>query len=302
MASGDKEGDMKTLMVFAAAGAMFAQTRGIVPEAVVQARPRPKTHAATAGARYQAVGDAVTASIRQPSTARQMGVTVWRLRAATPGDSGARILVQEGVQEGVQGSNTVEWVPERVGINTSLREGDHVRLTIESPDAGYLYVIDRERYSSGERGMPYLIFPTSRTRSGDNRVTGGKLVDIPAQDDRPNFFTLRHSRPDQSEEELTVILTPEPLKGLDIGAKALALTNEMVAVWEKQWGAGSVQRFELSGGAGKTWTKAEQEAAADRTRLLTQEDPAPQTVYRIAVKQSDPLLVKIRLRYASRAQ
>jgi hypothetical protein len=299
MASGDKEGDMKTLLALAVAGAMFAQTRGIVPEAVVQARPRPKVAGATPGARYQAVGDAATASIRQSSAARQVGVTVWRLRAAAPGDSGARILVQEG---GEESSNTVEWVPERVGINTSLREGDRVRLTIESPDAGYLYVIDRERYSSGERGMPYLIFPTSRTRSGDNRVTGGKLVDIPAQDDRPNFFTLRHSRPDQSEEELTVILTPEPLKGLDIGPKALALTSEQVAAWEKQWGAGSVQRFELSGGAGKTWTKAEQEAAADRTRLLTQEDPAPQTVYRIAVKPSEPLLVKIRLRYAGKAQ
>jgi hypothetical protein len=145
---------------------MFAQTRGIVPEAVVQARPRPKVAGATPGARYQAVGDAATASIRQSSAARQVGVTVWRLRAAAPGDSGARILVQEG---GEESSNTVEWVPERVGINTGLREGDRVRLTIESPDAGYLYVIDRERYSSGERGMPYLIFPTSRTRSGDNR-------------------------------------------------------------------------------------------------------------------------------------
>ena len=159
-------------------------------------------------------------------------------------DSGARILVQEG-------SNTVEWVPERVGINTNLREGDRVRLTIESPDTGFLYVIDRERYASGERGMPYLIFPTSRTRGGDNRVSGGKLIDIPGQDDRPNFFTLRHSRADQSEEELTVILTPEPLKGLDIGPKALPLATELVTGWEKQWGTGSVQRFELSGGAGK---------------------------------------------------
>jgi hypothetical protein len=287
---------MKTLLALALAGAMFAQTRGIVPEGVLKARPQPKTATPNAGAKYQAVGDAVTSSIRQPSTARQVGVTVWRLRAAAPGDSGARILVQEGVQEG---SNTVEWVPERVGASTNLREGDRMRLTIESPDAGYLYVIDRERYASGERGAPYLIFPTSRTRNGDNRVTGGKLVDIPAQDDRPNFFTLRHSRPDQSEEELTVILTPEPLKGLDIGPKALALTKDLVTGWEKQWGAGSVQRFELSGGAGNTWTKAEQEAAADRTRLLTQEDPAPQTVYRVAAKPNEALLVRVRLRYSS---
>lgn len=284
---------MKMLLALAAASAMFAQTRGIVPEAVLQARPQPKTAAPAATPKYQPVGDASTSSVRPPSQARQVGVTVWRLRSPAPGDLGARILVQED-------SNTVEWVPERVGAGTSLREGDRVRLTIESPDAGYLYVIDRERYASGERGAPYLIFPTSRTHNGENRVTGGKLVDIPAQDDRPNFFTLRHSRPDQSEEELTVILTPEPLKGLDIGPRALALTNEMVTGWEKQWGAGGVQRFELSSGAGRTWTKAEQEAAADRTRLLTQEDPAPQTVYRVAGKPHEPLLIKVRLRYSSR--
>jgi len=293
MGNGDEEVDMKPLAALVAAGAIFAQTRGIVPEGVLQARPQPKTAAVNTATKYQPVGDAKTSSIRQPSEARQVGVTVWRLRAPAPGDLGARILIQEE-------SNTMEWVPERVGASTNLREGDRVRLTIESPDAGYLYVIDRERYDAGERGAPYLIFPTTRTHNGDNHVSGGKLVDIPAQDDRPNFFTLRHSRPDQSEEELTVILTPEPFKGLSIGPKALALTNELVAGWEKQWGAGSVQRFELSGGDGKTWTRAEQEAAADRTRLLTQEDPAPQTVYRVAAKQNGPLLVKVRLRYSSR--
>ena len=58
--------------------------------------------------------------------------------------------------------------------------------------------------------------------------------------------------------------------------------------------------FELSGGAGKTWTQAEQQAAANTTRLLTQEDPPPQTVYRVSVKTGEPLMVKVRLRYSSK--
>jgi hypothetical protein len=288
-----------------ALGLVFAQTcfpqtatRGIVPEAVVQARPAQKA-AGTPGAvavkpKYQPVHDEVSKSLRQSSSsARQVGVTVWRLRPATPGDSGARILVQEE-------SNTVEWVPERVGATTNLRMGDRVRLTVESPEMGYLYVIDRERYASDERGAPYLIFPTMRTRGGDNRVTGGKLIDIPGQEDKPNFFTLRNSRPDQVEEELTILLTKEPLEGLDIGAKAKALSDDEVARWEKQWGTGTVERFDLANGAGKTWTRAEQEAASSASRLLTQDDPAPQTVYRVDVKPRDPLLVKVRLKYAVR--
>jgi hypothetical protein len=292
-----KEAAMKNVLLFASAGLILAQTRGIVPEEVVQARPAARPEAKTAPASapkpsYRPVTGDVTGSLRQPSTARQVGVTIWRLRAAGAADSGARILVQEE-------ASTVEWVPERIGASSSLKQGDRVRLTIESPDAGFLYVIDRERYKSGERGAPYLIFPTTRTHGGDNKVTGGKLVDIPAQDDRPNFFSLHQSRSDQSEEELTVLLTKTPLDDIEIGAKALLLTNERVSAWEKQWGAAKTELFELTGGAGKTWTQAEQQAASGTTRLLTQEDPPPQTVYRVAVKPEEPLMVKVRLRYSA---
>jgi hypothetical protein len=59
-----------------------------------------------------------------------------------------------------------------------------------------------------------------------------------------------------------------------------------------------VDRFELSGGAGRTWTRAEQEAGADKTRILTQDDPPPQTVYRVAAGRDEPVMVKVRLRYS----
>jgi hypothetical protein len=235
--------------------------------------------------------------MRKAAAGRQVGITIWKLRPGSAADSvnsGARILVQED-------SASTEWVPERLGVEATLREGDRVRLTVESPEAGYLYVIDRERYANGLRGEPYLIFPTTRIRDGDNRVTGGKLIDIPDQGDRPNFFTLRNSRSDQSGEELTILLTKEPLSGLQIGAKASVLSKEQVEGWEKRWGTGKVERFELSGGAGKPWTKAEQEAASS-TRLLSQDDPPPQTVYRVVAKESDPVLLKLQLRYSAKSR
>jgi Domain of unknown function (DUF4384) len=269
--------------------------RGIVPEDVIDARP-PAPAAplkAKTKPKYQALNPQVVASLRHPSAASELGVTIWRLRQAAAADSGARILVQEA-------NETTELIPERVSSTSRLNAGDRVRLTLESPQHGYLYVIDRERYASGDRGTPYLIFPTTRTRAGDNKVAGGKLIDIPAQGDRPNFFTLRRSRPDQVAEELTVLLTPEPLDGITIGENALALSNAQVAAWEKQWGSAKPEVFELTGGAGKTWTRAEQDAAADGTRLLTQDDPPPQTVYRVAVKPGAPLAVEVRLRYGSR--
>jgi hypothetical protein len=264
------------------------ETRGIVPEEVLKARPKPAAPKPNVPApKYQSM----TAQMPRPAGGKQVGVTFWRLRPANPQDQGARLLVQ-------QDANTAAWIPERISSTTNLRAGDRVRLTLESPEAGYLYVIDRERYAGGERGAPYLIFPTSRTRAGDNQVAAGKLIDIPGQEDQPNFFTMTRSRQDQIEEEITVLLTPAPLDGLQIGAKALALSDEQVANWEKQW-ARKTEVFELAGGAGKTWTIAEQQAAAGATRLLTQEDPAPQTVYRVESRAGEAVLVKLRLRYRS---
>jgi hypothetical protein len=58
------------------------------------------------------------------------------------------------------------------------------------------------------------------------------------------------------------------------------------------------EKFEMAGGAGKPWTRAEQEAGANGTRQLTQDDRGPQTVYRVAVKPGEPLLVNVGLSYA----
>ena len=86
-------------------------------------------------------------------------------------------------------------------------------------------MIDRERYAGGSTGDPYLIFPTTRTRGGDNRVAPGQIIEIPGQDDRPNFFTPRRSRLDQTGELLTVIVTPQPIAGITIGDKPLPLSS-----------------------------------------------------------------------------
>ncbi|HEX7312550.1 MAG TPA: hypothetical protein VF297_01445 [Pyrinomonadaceae bacterium] len=223
-----------------------------------------------------------------------VGVTVWRLRPSREADDGERLMVHEG-------SDAAGWIPERVPGNAGLSEGDRVRLSVEAARTGYLYVIDREQYADGTVGEPYLIFPTTRTLGGDNRVKAGRLVDIPAQEDGPPFFTLRRSRADQVGELLSVIVTPAPLDELRIGAQAQRLSAERVARWEKSWG-GQAGRLELSDGAGKVWTKEEREAGASAARLLKASAPGPQTLYyRPGVKADEPLLIKVQLQYRRRA-
>jgi len=219
-----------------------------------------------------------------------VGVTLWRLRPTKASDTGERILVQEG-------AGSVDWIPERVEADTKLTAGTRVRLSVEAARTGYLYVIDREQYADGSLGEPYLIFPTTRTNAGNNEVKAGRIIEIPTQDDSPPFFTLKPSRSDQVSELISVLVSPTPLDGLTIGEKTQKLSVEQVAAWEKSWG-GTIGRLEMQNGAGKPWTRQEREAGADATRSLSQDEPAPQTLfYKPEAKSGQPVMVNVALRY-----
>jgi hypothetical protein len=281
-------------------------SRQIVLDRFNKARPAEEVTSGVSGARtgasvavkapvYRRTGSIkMAAGTRRkpaPEASDEIGVTVWRLRPSQSADAGARVLVLDGLKQS-------EWTPERIEADTPLKVGDRVRITVESPRPGFLYIIDREQYADGSFGEPMLIFPTLRTRGGDNRVAPGKLIDIPAQEDQYSYFTAQPAgtRRDQIAEVLTIILLTQPLP-LEIGELPLKLTGTQVGVWEKSWG-GTAERLELVGGAGRAWTNEEKMAGAAKGRQLTQGGPPPQTVYRVARKSGGPLLVTVPLHYA----
>jgi hypothetical protein len=219
-----------------------------------------------------------------------VGVTLWQLREAARAESGERLLAHSG-------ADAEEWIPSRVPADKRMIEGDRVRLSIEAARGGYLYVIDREQFGEGKLGDPYLIFPTTATRGGDNRVSAGRVVEIPAQDDDPPYFRLRRSRPDQGAEVLSIIVSAKPIEGLAIGDKPARVADAQLAAWERAWGGG-VGRLEMQNGAGRAWTKVEKDAGSDRQRSLKQDEPHPQTIfYRANSKAEEPVMVKLTLRY-----
>ena len=251
---------------------------------IIPAANKPTASRRRPGGRYRVATPNVPVDNVAPDTV--VGVTIWRLRPANRADSGARLIVHDD-------NSTTEWLPERISSTTKLAQGDRLRISVEAVRSGYLYVIDREQYADGSVGEPYLIFPTTRTGGGDNEVSVGKLLEIPAQDDAPPFFTMRKSRPDHVAEMVSVLVTPTPLEGVQITDKALKLSETQVANWEKMWGS-SVGRLEMST-VGQTWTKEEKES---RTRALTSSAPAPQLLfYRPSLKSTDSMLVKLRLSY-----
>ncbi len=217
-----------------------------------------------------------------------VGITVWRLRPSKAGEgSGQRALIQEE-------ANGQEWTPERVAAGSPVAEGQKVRVSAESGQDGFLYIIDRDEYADGTKGVPYLIFPTLRTRGGDNHVGPGMVIEIPAQDDNPPYFKVERSRPDQVNEVLTLLITPKPMDELKIERGRIKLTDAQVASWEKQWKAKSYKLEDVAH-EGKPYTVTEKLAARGEKRL-TDQDPLPQTMYRVDCQPNSPVMLDVQLK------
>jgi hypothetical protein len=235
---------------------------------------------------YRLVSDPTVDSRLPTGNFEQLGITIWRLRPARTGDAGRRALIREK-------SNGLLWAAERVQSDSTFREGDYIRISVESPRAGYLYVIDRELSADGSTGEAMLIFPWAEA---DNKLVPGSLIDIPGEEDDPNHFTARVTHRNQVGELLTFIVTATPLD-LALSDKPLRIEPRELSRWEELWG-GVSERYEMEGGVGQAWTQEEQQAAAKKkTRQLTRDDPPPQTIYRVATTDPKALVVHLQLRY-----
>ncbi len=234
---------------------------------------------------YRPVGPAAPSS----GDAAVLGVTLWRMRTVKAEDAkGARLLVLPK-----PGAKAAEKVPERVDPSVELSANDEVRLSVEVPSAGYLYVIDREQSKNG-MSRPYLIYPNRLTPPGDNLVGPGRVLEIPDRRGDPNVF-LVDAKPGQTAEVLSLVVSPEPIAGLKTDGEALELDPALYASWEKKWKV-AAQRFDLAGGQGKAWTEQENEAGAGRGIRLTENDPLPQTMFKVSVKPGSGILVEVPLK------
>jgi len=217
----------------------------------------------------------------------QIGVTFWRLRPIADDDGDVPFF---SVRIGDTREN---WTAERVNSTTRFKTGDRVRFTIESSRSGYLYIINREFYTDGTSGAANIIFPTVRTRGGDNRVVAGSLIDIPASTDNVPYFTIKPKRKDYAGEELVVLITKEKLP-LDIGLKPIALDAPQFEKWSFDWSA-TVDIYDAEDGEGAAMTNVELTASQTSSRALEQEEPLPQTIYKVQISGDLPLFVPFRM-------
>ena len=246
--------------------------RSIVSDDFVKNRPRAKGRRPKPKARVYRLTSSARTKQAEESDADvwQIGVTIWRL---TP-----------------ERNRQLERTARRVEVGTKARDGDLLRISIESPRAGYLYVVDRDWFIDGAAGETNLIFPV---RGEDNRLKPGKLIDIPPQHEPP----LKASpKPNQTGELLTIIVTLVPLQ-LPLSSDPLPITAKQLSDWEKRWRS-VTDRYELNEGAGQTRTIQEYQAALlSGTRQLSRNDPGPQAIYRLVPQSRDGVLFNLMLSY-----
>lgn len=268
-------------------------SKGIKAEEFIANRAKPAVRKPVASKKptYKSTRVASAAEIPPPGKEfAQVGLTIWRFRPTTAADKTKELVEEEG------SSQPSQWSLERIEEGTLLAPGQKVRLSIESLSrAGYLYVINREEYADGSLGEARLIFPTKRTADGANRVKAGKMVYIPAP---PRYFRIKPSASSKGHvaELITVLVSSQPLIDVSqLSNTALTLSREQVEAWEQQWGVPAT-KFEMEGGAGQVMTETEQ-AAATTEAALNQDDPLPQTIYRLAIKPTDALVIRLPLRF-----
>jgi hypothetical protein len=221
-----------------------------------------------------------------------VGFTLWHMRPATKADG---VIFRGLIHEADQSADSATWAAERASLETPVSAEEFVRLSIESAQKGYMYVIDRDLYADGSESVPTLIFPTLRLRNGDNRVQPGIPIEIPHSDDRPPVFRMKKTRPDQTSLRLTIIVAPQRLSEVMPSQNALSLKPDQLTKWERDWGA-KTEQFENTALVGKAYTLIEQQAAKSNGHALSPGSPPPSMIMTSVGKPNDPLLYSVTLK------
>jgi hypothetical protein len=243
-----------------------------------------------------------------------VGFTLWRIRVANEVQSKDPKVQKERMSWDEQDH---EVVVTRMSDVNPIPNQELIQLTIEYLPSGgevevnrarYLYVINREQFADGKLRNARLIFPTLKTYEGDNRLLPGKTVTLP-DPERPFIISRAVSQGRQTSEAYTIILSPVSLHSelpQPLSNKAMELSEELMATWEKRWRSVEV-RADLRNGVGQSRTEREIDSSGDveenrgtkdSAEDLTQGDAPPQTVFRSVVKKSAAVLFTVRVPFA----
>ena len=218
----------------------------------------------------------------------QLGITIFRVHAGQ-----SKAVEQVGDEQMI----------ERLDTNAAYTVGDAIRLRIESPTAGYLYIVDQEQYSDGSFGPAVLAFPTAKhlaARRGTNFIRAWAQVEIPAYPASWRFTPRKlkegETRKVQTAEVLTIIISPTALVDKSrLSEKQLELNRGEFERWRLQWRKPIHQQFEVENSIGeRVQSKSVEEQGEE---VIDNNDIGAQTIYQVAIKPGQPLMVTLPLAF-----
>ena len=242
------------------------------------------------------------AQAKAAKTFTDIGITTWKLRPALAGEAGYMfpILDESGKQR--------FWLADRVAMDAGFKQGDKVRFAVEATMPGYLYVFDRETRSDGTMGKPKLIFPDSLDQ--DNWVGPGMIADIPDQGSTQPYFDMVSKAANFSGELLTIVLSRTPITRFEIDSDYFLQNVDELVNMEVDSEAEILSRTDT---IDRIYTVTESKSACgmetrDLQRVrspgkpcrkdlagLTDEDPWPQSIYRVKAVSGQPAVAFLRL-------
>ncbi|HBB94068.1 MAG TPA: hypothetical protein DC054_01640 [Blastocatellia bacterium] len=216
----------------------------------------------------------------------QVGVTIWRV-----GHGHSKGLAQVGEEQ------------ERLDTNAPYTNGDTIRLIIESATTGYMYIVDQEEYSDGSYSPAMLVFPTLKTRKGNNLIEAWSQVEVPAYPAvwrfQPRELEEGEVRKVQVAEVLTIVVSPKALvDSARIGDKQLALNKGEFEGWRKE-PQRPVQQFDVENLLGQiTKSRILEQVGSEGA---TEDEFVTQTIYQVAKRVANPIIVTVPLRFKTSA-
>ena len=268
------------------------ESKGLMPKSFVANRPAPKKERVSKPRPVQTkkvVYRRISKPLNKPKAAKtemaSIGFTVWKRKPMNLNNT-------KGIAENRAGAAQIS-VPEyeRVNSETPLAVGENIQITIESlTHKGFLYIIDREKYADGTYSTPKIIYPL---RGRGNYVNPGILKSTGVFD-----IVAPALNKQQVEEVFTVIISPNALVPAErLLGGIIEFEPSKFNEWANKWNA-EVEVIEQETGAGEIMTDEETKGIQEN-RQLTQDDPAPLTVYRSYINRGDAILMNFHLKFKS---
>jgi hypothetical protein len=189
----------------------------------------------------------------------------------------------------------------RIDPARALRDGDPVRLLLETNEDSYLYI-----FNTDDRGAkPVMIFPDHRLNGGANFVRAHVPQEIPSSKETDPSLRWLHLDGGPLTDQLFVVVSREPIAGIPTGSdldcpSADCLWTPDAKTWLSINEASGVRLLtSMATAFGSRQTPAEIQAVTRSVRLRPTA-PAPSVVRANQEASSGSLVTRIDIRHEAR--